>query len=57
MRLQHNKTEAVDAELQAEIARTGFCRAVAIKSAAAQEPVTTSETTVFPAPDKGFGSA
>ncbi len=57
MRLQHDKTETGDAELLAEIARTGFCRAVAIKSAAAREPVTTSETTVFPAPDKGFGSA
>ncbi len=30
MKLQHNKTDAGDAELLAEIARTGFCRAVAI---------------------------
>ena len=37
MRLQHNKTDAGDAELLAEIARTGFCRPVAVKSAAAQE--------------------
>jgi transposase len=37
MKLQHNKTDAGDAELLAEIARTGFCRAVAVKSAAAQE--------------------
>ena len=37
MRLQHNKTDAGDAELLAEIARTGFCRAVAIKSEVAQE--------------------
>ena len=29
MRLQHNKTDANDAELLAEIARTGFCRALA----------------------------
>ena len=29
MRLQHNKTDANDAELLAEIARTGFCRSVA----------------------------
>ncbi|HJN93061.1 MAG: IS110 family transposase [Candidatus Brocadiia bacterium] len=36
MRLQHNKTDANDAELLAEIARTGFCRPVAVKSAAAQ---------------------
>ncbi len=35
MKLQHNKTDAGDAELLAEIARTGFCRAVAVKSAAA----------------------
>ncbi len=37
MKLQHNKTDAGDAELLAEIARTGFCRAIAIKSEAAQE--------------------
>ncbi len=37
MKLQHNKTDAGDAELLAEIARTGFCRAVAVKSEAAQE--------------------
>ena len=37
MKLQHNKTDAGDAELLAEIARTGFCRAVAIKSEVAQE--------------------
>ncbi len=37
MRLQHNKTDANDAELLAEIARTGFCRPVAVKSEAAQE--------------------
>jgi transposase len=37
MKLQHNKTDAGDAELLAEIARTGFCRAVSVKSAAAQE--------------------
>jgi transposase len=37
MRLQHNKTDAGDAELLAEIARTGFCRPVSVKSAAAQE--------------------
>ncbi len=36
MRLQHNKTDAGDAELLAEIARTGFCRVVAVKSEAAQ---------------------
>ena len=29
MKLQHNKTDAGDAELLAEIARTGFCRTVA----------------------------
>ncbi len=39
MKLQHNKTDAGDAELLAEIARTGFCRAVAIKSEAAQEVI------------------
>jgi transposase len=37
MKLQHNKTDAGDAELLAEIARTGFCRPVAVKSAVAQE--------------------
>jgi transposase len=37
MRLQHNKTDAKDADLLAEIARTGFCRPVAVKSEAAQE--------------------
>lgn len=37
MRLQHHKTDAGDAELLAEIARTGFCRPVAVRSEAAQE--------------------
>lgn len=37
MRLQHHKTDAGDAELLAEIARTGFCRRVAVSSEAAQE--------------------
>ncbi len=37
MKLQHNKTDAGDAELLAEIARTGFYRAVSVKSEAAQE--------------------
>lgn len=37
MKLQHNKTDANDAELLAEIARTGFCRPVAVKSETAQE--------------------
>ncbi len=37
MRLQHNKTDAKDAELLAEIARTGFCRPVTVKSETAQE--------------------
>ncbi len=37
MKLQHNKTDAGDAELLAEIARTGFYRAVTVKSEAAQE--------------------
>ena len=37
MKLPHNKTDAGDAELLAEIARTGFCRAVAVKSEVAQE--------------------
>lgn len=36
MKLQHNKTDANDAELLAEIARTGFCRPVAVKSEEAQ---------------------
>ncbi len=35
MKLQHNKTDAGDAELLAEIARTGFCRAVSVASEAA----------------------
>ena len=37
MKLQHNKTDANDAILLAEIARTGFCRSVAVSSEAAQE--------------------
>ena len=37
MKLQHNKTDANDAELLAEIARTGFCRPVAVGSETAQE--------------------
>ena len=37
MGLQHNKTDAGDAELLAEIARTGFCRPVSVSSEAAQE--------------------
>ena len=36
MKLQHNKTDANDAELLAQIARTGFFRPVAVKSADAQ---------------------
>ena len=36
MKLQHNKTDANDAHLLAEIARTGFCRPVAVSSEAAQ---------------------
>lgn len=36
MKLQHNKTDAGDAELLAEIARTGFCRPVSVSSEAAQ---------------------
>ncbi len=36
MKLQHNKTDAKDAKLLADIARTGFCRPVAVKSEAAQ---------------------
>jgi len=37
MKLQHNKTDANDAVLLAEIARTGFCRPVAVSSEAAQK--------------------
>ncbi len=37
MGLQHNKTDANDAALLAEIARTGFYRGVAVKSEAARE--------------------
>ena len=37
MKLQHNKTDAKDAKLLAAIARTGFCRPVAVPSAASQE--------------------
>ena len=36
MGLPHNKTDANDAELLAELARTGFFRSVAVKSEAAQ---------------------
>ena len=36
MRLQHNKTDTNDADILAEIARTGFCRPVAVKSETAQ---------------------
>ena len=36
MKLQHNKTDANDAVLLAEIARTGFCRPVSVNSEAAQ---------------------
>ena len=36
MKLQHNKTDANDARLLAEIARTGFCRPVSISSEEAQ---------------------
>lgn len=36
MKLQHNKTDRGDAELLAEIARTGFCRPVSVSSEAAQ---------------------
>ncbi len=36
MKLQHNKTDANDAHLLAEIARTGFCRPVSVSSEAAQ---------------------
>ncbi|MDP7586030.1 MAG: IS110 family transposase [Verrucomicrobiota bacterium] len=37
MKLQHNKTDAGDAELLAELARTGFYRQVAVKSPRALE--------------------
>jgi transposase len=37
MKLQHNKTDANDAELLASLARTGFYRPVAVSSAASQE--------------------
>ena len=37
MKLQPNKTDANDAELLAEIARSGFCRPVAVGSEASQE--------------------
>ena len=37
MRLQHNKTDANDADLLADIARTGFYRPVTVKSETAQE--------------------
>ena len=37
MRLQHQKTDANDAALLADIARTGFCRPVAVKSEGACE--------------------
>jgi transposase len=37
MKLQRNKTDANDAYLLAQIARTGFCRPVALKSQEAQE--------------------
>ncbi len=36
LKLQHNKTDAGDAELLAELARSGFYRAVAVKGEAAQ---------------------
>ncbi len=36
MKLQHNKTDANDADLLADIARTGFYRSVAVKSEEAQ---------------------
>ena len=36
MKLQHNKTDANDAALLAEIARSGFCRSVAISSEVSQ---------------------
>ena len=37
MKLQHNKTDANDAVLLAEIARTGFCRPVSVNSEEAQK--------------------
>ena len=37
MKLQHNKTDANDAHLLAEIARTGFCRPVSVNSETAQK--------------------
>ncbi len=37
MKLQHNKTDANDAILLAEIARTGFCRPVSVNSEDAQK--------------------
>ncbi len=37
MKLQHNKTDAKDAALLADIARTGFCRPVAVKGEASQK--------------------
>jgi transposase len=37
MKLQHNKTDAGDAELLAELARTGFYRRVSVSSEAARE--------------------
>ena len=37
MKLQHNKTDAGDAALLAEIARPGFCRTVSVNNEAAQE--------------------
>ena len=36
LKLQRNKTDAGDAELLAELARTGFCRVVSVKGEAAQ---------------------
>ena len=37
MKLQHNKTDANDAQLLAGIARSGFCRPVSVSSEAAQK--------------------
>jgi len=37
MKLQHNKTDAKDADLLAEISRTRFCRPVSVNSEAAQK--------------------
>lgn len=37
MKLQHNKTDANDAVMLAEIARTGFCRSVAVSAESAQK--------------------